>query len=206
MASAFCSGPRHASAVSNSGSFRQKEDWTPLAWRRPQARAGLTSSTLSGPTKWTRRRSAERLRFIRVHHVDRGARHADVLLPGGAFTEQSATYVNTEGRPQRSRPAHPPPGEARPDWKILVALAARLGVSLGYDSLEGLRGRIAAEHPHLVRVDTVPLTAPLTMLGDAAGTLDPSPFEEVVPDYYRACPISRASVTMRSCAEAATDA
>ncbi len=140
------------------------------------------------------------------HHADRGAQHADVLLPGGAFTEQSATYVNTEGRPQRARPAHPPPGEARPDWKILVALAARVGASLGYDSLEGLRDRIAAEHPHLVRIDAVPPTAPLTMLGDAAGILDASPFEEVVPDYYRTCPISRSSITMRSCAEAATDA
>ena len=29
------------------------------------------------------------------HHGDRGAHHADVILPGAAYTEKEATYVNT---------------------------------------------------------------------------------------------------------------
>ena len=33
-------------------------------------------------------------------HGDRGAHRADVILPGAAYPEKSATYVNTEGRVQ----------------------------------------------------------------------------------------------------------
>ena len=33
------------------------------------------------------------------HHGDAGAHRADVILPGAAYTEKNATYVNTEGRP-----------------------------------------------------------------------------------------------------------
>ena len=36
------------------------------------------------------------------HHGDRGAARADVVLPGAAYTEKSGTYVNTEGRVQRT--------------------------------------------------------------------------------------------------------
>src|SRR6266403_5571840 len=57
------------------------------------------------------------------HHGDRGARRADVVLPGAAYTEKDGTYVNTEGRVQLARRAVFPPGEAREDWKILRALS-----------------------------------------------------------------------------------
>ncbi|MGL4974130.1 MAG: molybdopterin-dependent oxidoreductase, partial [Bosea sp. (in: a-proteobacteria)] len=46
-------------------------------------------------------------------HGDRGAHRADVILPGAAYTEKSATYVNTEGRVQMTARATFPPGEAR---------------------------------------------------------------------------------------------
>ena len=35
------------------------------------------------------------------HHGDAGAESADLVLPAAAYTEQSGTYVNTEGRVQR---------------------------------------------------------------------------------------------------------
>ena len=50
------------------------------------------------------------------HHGDRGARRADVILPGAAYTEKDGTYVNTEGRVQLARRAVFPPGDAREDW------------------------------------------------------------------------------------------
>ncbi len=37
------------------------------------------------------------------HHGDRGAYLADVVLPGAAYTEKNATYINTEGRAQQTR-------------------------------------------------------------------------------------------------------
>ncbi|HYL48726.1 MAG TPA: NADH-quinone oxidoreductase subunit NuoG, partial [Stellaceae bacterium] len=52
------------------------------------------------------------------HHGDSSAHRADVVLPGAAYTEKDATYVNTEGRVQHGRRAIFPPGEARDDWTI----------------------------------------------------------------------------------------
>ena len=37
---------------------------------------------------------------IRAATAIAGAHRADVILPGAAYTEKAATYVNTEGRPQ----------------------------------------------------------------------------------------------------------
>lgn len=53
------------------------------------------------------------------HHGDAGASIADVVLPGAAYTEKRATYVNAEGRAQQTLVAVTPPGKAREDWKII---------------------------------------------------------------------------------------
>ena len=56
------------------------------------------------------------------HHGDNGARQADLVLPGAAYAEKHGTYVNTEGRVQRSERAAFAPGEAREDWTIFRAV------------------------------------------------------------------------------------
>lgn len=48
---------------------------------------------------------------------------ADIILPGAAYTEKQATYVNTEGRVQQTLQAVTPPGLAKEDWKIIRALS-----------------------------------------------------------------------------------
>jgi len=48
------------------------------------------------------------------HHGDAGAQAADLVLPGAAYTEKSGTYVNTEGRVQRTARAVDPPAEPSP--------------------------------------------------------------------------------------------
>lgn len=45
------------------------------------------------------------------------------MLPGAAYTEKQATYVNTEGRAQQTLMAVQPPGMARSDWKIIRAIS-----------------------------------------------------------------------------------
>lgn len=65
------------------------------------------------------------------HHGDKGAQHADVILPGAAYTEKTALYVNTEGRVQSTRAAVNPPGQAREDWVIINQIAQRLKKSHG---------------------------------------------------------------------------
>ena len=53
------------------------------------------------------------------------ARYADVILPAACFAEKDGTFTNSERRVQRVRKAVDAPGDARPDWKILLELYAR---------------------------------------------------------------------------------
>ena len=88
-------------------------------------------------------------------HGDAGAHRADVILPGAAYTEKSATYVNTEGRAQMTEQAVFPPGEAKEDWKILRALSAEVGQTLPYDTVSALRAEMYKAAPALQRLDQV---------------------------------------------------
>jgi NADH-quinone oxidoreductase subunit G len=131
------------------------------------------------------------------HHGDRGAARADVVLPGCAYTEKDATYVNTEGRVQQGRRAVFPPGEAREDWAILRALSAALGSPLPFDSLPELRRRLRTAHPTFARLDEA-ASAEWGPFGEA-GPVDAAPFRYPIDDFYRTDPISRASPTMGEC-------
>jgi NADH dehydrogenase/NADH:ubiquinone oxidoreductase subunit G len=72
----------------------------------------------------------------------------DVVLPRTLFAEQEGTWVNREGRIQRSRPAVPAPGEARPLWRIVAELARAAGRPLSWLlSADEIMARIEKEHP-----------------------------------------------------------
>src|SRR6185312_3759164 len=116
------------------------------------------------------------------HHGDRGAARADVVLPGAAYTEKDACYVNTEGRAQLARRAVFPPGEAREDWKIVRALAEALGQTLPYDSLSQVRRRLAEASPTFLAIDAV--TPAAWGAFAAAGAIDAAPFAMPVSNYY----------------------
>jgi len=51
---------------------------------------------------------------------------ADIVLPAASFAEKEGTFTNTERRVQRVRKAIDPPGEARADADIIIALAQRM--------------------------------------------------------------------------------
>jgi NADH-quinone oxidoreductase subunit G len=134
-------------------------------------------------------------------HGDKGAHRADVILPGAAYTEKSATYVNTEGRPQLTRRAIFPPGGAREDWAILRALSEKLGARLPFDSLEALRGLLYEKAPQLAHWGEIEPAdpTPLAELAAAAGEVSPIPFASPVEDFYLTNPIARASRIMAEC-------
>jgi len=54
---------------------------------------------------------------------------ADLLLPIAAFAETSGTLVNAAGTWQEFRGLVPPPGEARPGWKVLRVLGNLLDLA-----------------------------------------------------------------------------
>jgi len=131
------------------------------------------------------------------HHGDAGAHNADVILPGSAYTEKNATYVNLEGRVQRTKLAVFPPGEAREDWKILNELSARLGVGKNYQNIEQLRSKIEQEIPHFAIVSEI---APAVWgKFSAKNRMSKEPFEETIENFYMTDPISRSSMTMAKC-------
>ncbi|MCB1502253.1 MAG: NADH-quinone oxidoreductase subunit G, partial [Bauldia sp.] len=134
-------------------------------------------------------------------HGDAGAHRADVILPGAAYTEKSAIYVNTEGRVQMTSRAGFPPGEAREDWAIIRALSDVLGRRLPFDSLHELRQALYAAHPHFMRIDQIAAESAVGISALAGREAKPSkePFASAVADFYMTNPIARASAVMAEC-------
>ena len=130
-------------------------------------------------------------------HGDAGVKRADVILPGAAYVEKDATWVNTEGRVQLGRRAAAPPGDAREDWSIIRALSEPLGHKLAYDNLGMLRRRMLQLAPHFAAVDK--LTPAAWGAFGTAGTVTDAPFVSAVADFYLTNPIARASATMAEC-------
>ncbi len=135
-------------------------------------------------------------------HGDKGANRADVILPGAAYTEKQATWVNTEGRAQLGNRAAYPPGQARDDWAVIRALSGVLGQTLPYDNLDQLRAAMRQQVPVLGSIDYV--------AGAGADSFDPqkigvpgplsdAPFELPIKDFYFTNPITRASLIMADC-------
>ncbi|WDI31808.1 NADH-quinone oxidoreductase subunit NuoG [Hyphococcus flavus] len=134
-------------------------------------------------------------------HGDAGARHADVIFPAAAYTEQNAIFVNTEGRAQMASRACFPPGDAREDWAIIRALSDRVSHTLPYDDMFALRQAMFEDAPSLARIDQ---TGEMEEQFDAsaagvAGAMDSAPFVSGIADYYLTNPIARASKTMAEC-------
>eukprot|EP00963_Diacronema_lutheri_P008528 scaffold762_cov363-Pavlova_lutheri.AAC.15 len=139
------------------------------------------------------------------HHGDAGASRANVVLPGAAYTEKNATYVNTEGRPQRAVKAVPTVGDARDDWKIIRALSEIAGKTLPYDDLAGVRKRLVEVSPTFAQTGVAQQA--LWLNGDSLahkqkGKESSEPFTSSVPQFFMTDVISRASRTMARCISA----
>ncbi|GHF28679.1 NADH-quinone oxidoreductase [Kordiimonas sediminis] len=136
-------------------------------------------------------------------HGDEGVQNADVILPAAAYTEKSGTYINTEGRVQRTEKAVFAPGDAREDWTILRALSDVLGDTLPYDTLAQLRDALAKAVPAAKTLDTVPTEA----WGDfgTAGDVASGGIAPTIENFYLTNPIARASETMSQCVDARED-
>lgn len=133
------------------------------------------------------------------HHGDAGAHHASVILPGAAYTEKDATYVNMEGRPQQSYLALDPPGEAKEDWKILRALSEVLGHTLPYNTLEELRAHMVKANKIFKNLNQI-TPSPWKAFGQDA-KMSSDKFKAESFDFYMADVISKYSKTMARCAQ-----
>jgi NADH-quinone oxidoreductase subunit G len=131
------------------------------------------------------------------HHGDKGAAQADLVLPGAAYAEKHGTYVNIEGRVQRSERAAFPPGDAREDWTIFRALSDLIGKPLPFDRFDQLRAAMIAEVPALGTDGIIDMPwSPPKLDAKASG-----PVSYPIKDFYLTNAICRASPTMRRCSE-----
>lgn len=136
-------------------------------------------------------------------HGDAGASRADLILPSPAYSEKTATYLNTEGRVQMTKAAVQPKGQAKEEWAILRAVSDRLGESIGYKSAEEVRLAFRESHPVFQGLNFAPGNAGAGALSvtlpAAPGGLSGEPIYGPVGDFYFTNPIARASRTMAEC-------
>jgi len=90
-------------------------------------------------------RKAGLLKTLIVHGVLMTAltEAADIVLPGAAWVEKDATYVNGAGRLQAASAVITPPGEAQEDWQVLVNVGQALGAEVSYSSGAEIRTALA---------------------------------------------------------------
>ena len=154
---------------------------------------------LLGADEFDMERLANAFVIYQGHHGDAGAHWADIVLPGAAYTEKDATYVNLEGRVQRTKRAVFPPGQAKEDWAIIRALSDALKQPLPYDNLVQLRARMEKAAPHFANIGEIIPTAWPTAQSHGEFRISGARLEEFIPNFYMTDPISRASKTMAEC-------
>ena len=67
------------------------------------------------------------------HQGNSTALKADLILPGAAYTEKESTFLNVEGRAQKTQKILSAPGKAKEDVSVLSAICKCI-VSKEFDS------------------------------------------------------------------------
>ena len=136
-------------------------------------------------------------------HGGESSQIADVVLPGSAYSEKNGSFVNLEGRVQKSFKASYPPGFAKEDWEIFLEISNHKNINLGFDSFESLRKLMLKEHSRLDNYDQLPETDLDTIKIDRHVKKDFKVDIDLI-DYYQSNIIARASTTMSECKNSKT--
>ena len=89
-----------------------------------------TNPIVSFPNLDLLKHALGQLEFLVVQdgfHPTPTTEHADLVLPAAIWGEKEGTYTNSERRVSKVNAAVTPPGEARSDFDIFLAVAERLG-------------------------------------------------------------------------------
>ncbi|WP_018716481.1 molybdopterin oxidoreductase family protein [Arhodomonas aquaeolei] len=136
-----------------------------------------TNPAVSLPDTERVREALHRCELVVVSDMTREtdtAAWADVLLPAAAWGEKDGTVTNSERRISRQRPFRDAPGEARPDWWMIAAVARRMGYT-GFDYAGP--HEIFDEHARLSALDGAPRAFDI---GGLAG-LDRAGYDALAP-------------------------
>ncbi len=133
------------------------------------------------------------------HHGDKAASHADIILPGAAYTEKSGTYINLEGRVQQTERAIFPPGDAKEDWQIVRDVINACGYNAPIDSIKQVREMLKNVNPWFAQTGVLPEVS-WQDFGKNGKPLTKA-FANPITNFYMTDPISRASKTMAACVD-----
>ena len=131
-------------------------------------------------------------------HGGENSKIADVILPGAAYSEKNGSFVNLEGRVQRSYKASYPPGFAKEDFEIFNDIAKSKGSNHGYSSFENLREEMISEHKSLGIYDEIQ-PSDIENLKIERHVKKDHLIEINNVDYYQTNIVARSSQTMNEC-------
>ena len=132
------------------------------------------------------------------HHGDRSAHHANLILPSATYTEKYATYINLEGRAQRTTQTVPLIGHSRYDFQIIIDLMKHLKTASSYQNIDEIREDMkqniaAVQHLGYITQNISTQTPPMQH------TSIESVINAKVDNFYMTNSISRASKIMAKC-------
>ena len=131
-------------------------------------------------------------------HGGENSQFADVILPSAAYSEKDGSFVNLEGRVQRSYKASYPPGYAKEDWEIFLEISKKRGVDLGINSFEDLRNEMIEEYSILGTYDHLP-SIDYEKINYSNHVKKDFKIEIDKIDYFQTNIIARSSKTMKEC-------
>ena len=131
-------------------------------------------------------------------HGGENSKIADVILPGATYSEKNGSFVNLEGRVQRSYKASYPPGFAKEDFEIFNDIAKSKGSNHHYVSLESLREEMINEHKSLGIYDEIQ-PSDIENLKIERHVKKDHLIEINNVDYYQTNIVARSSQTMNEC-------
>jgi len=131
-------------------------------------------------------------------HGGENSKIADVILPSAAYSEKNGSFVNLEGRVQKSYKASYPPGFAKEDFEIFNDIAKSKGSNHGYSSFENLREEMINEYKSLGIYDEIQPTD-IENLKIERHVKKDHLIEINHIDYYQTNIIARSSKTMDEC-------
>ena len=131
-------------------------------------------------------------------HGGENSKIADVILPGATYSEKNGSFVNLEGRVQRSYKASYPPGFAKEDFEIFNDISKSKGSNHGYSSFENLREEMISEHKSLGVYDEIQ-SSDIENLKIERHVKKDHLIKINNIDYYQTNIIARSSQTMNEC-------
>lgn len=136
-------------------------------------------------------------------HGDVGARYADIILPSAAYSEKEVTYVNLEGRAQKTTRVIFPLKDAKEETQIISEIAKSLNLDLGFKNAEELHKLMAEYNKVFAESDKIHVR-----IWQKAADLKDANFNRNLKvknyDFYLTNAIARSSPTLNKCSKAAS--